>query len=93
LIIIIIILITYIIYIKKKLQYHLYTSPLLPHMSSTQNQRTIHSFFIPDKLREELQKRNEAITHVLNSDCKYIYKIVWQKQMTNIKINLYINQF
>jgi len=53
---------------SQPLQYHLYTSPLLPHMSSTQNQRTIHSFFIPDKLREELQKRNEAITHVLNSD-------------------------
>jgi len=50
------------------LQYHLYTSPLLPHMSNTQNQKTIHSFFIPDKLREELQRKNEAITHVLNSD-------------------------
>jgi len=49
------------------LQYHLYTSPLLPHMSGTQNQKTIHSFFIPDKLREELQKKNEAVTDVLDA--------------------------
>jgi len=53
---------------SQPLQYHLYTSPLLPHMNGTQNQKTIHSFFIPDKLREELQKKNEAITHVLNSN-------------------------
>ncbi len=45
-------------------------------MNGTQNQKTIHSFFIPDKLREELQKKNEAITHVLNANCNYHNKFI-----------------
>lgn len=47
------------------LQYHLYTTPILPH-GGQQNQGSIHSFFISDKLREELQKKNEAINQVID---------------------------
>ncbi|KAG1213174.1 hypothetical protein G6F68_005409 [Rhizopus microsporus] len=48
-------------FLRQPLQHHFYSSslshtkvPLLPH------QRLINSFFIPDKLREELTQRNEA---------------------------------
>ncbi|KAI9203946.1 uncharacterized protein BJ171DRAFT_507112 [Polychytrium aggregatum] len=42
------------------LQYHLYAPPL-PHVSSLPpHQKTIHAFFMSDKLREDLQRRTEA---------------------------------
>ncbi|KXS11673.1 hypothetical protein M427DRAFT_102239, partial [Gonapodya prolifera JEL478] len=48
------------------LQYHLY-SPPLPHVSNLHpHQRMIQSFFMSDRLREELQKRNEAVHHSLD---------------------------
>ncbi|ORZ24040.1 hypothetical protein BCR42DRAFT_402124 [Absidia repens] len=47
-------------YPRQPLQYHLYTSPL-PHISNLHpHQRSIQSFFIPDHLREQLTRRNEA---------------------------------
>lgn len=47
-------------YPRQPLQHHLYSGPL-PHVSNlSPNQRTIQSFFIPDKLREQLTRRNEA---------------------------------
>ncbi|KAI8339265.1 hypothetical protein BC941DRAFT_268994 [Chlamydoabsidia padenii] len=48
-------------YPRQPLQYHLYTSPL-PHVANLHpHQRSIQSFFIPDQLREQLTRRNEAI--------------------------------
>ncbi|SAM09208.1 hypothetical protein [Absidia glauca] len=47
-------------YPRQPLQYHLYTSPL-PHVGNLHpHQRAIQSFFIPDQLREQLTRRNEA---------------------------------
>lgn len=44
-----------------QLQYHLCTAPL-PHVASLPPyQQSIHHFFIPDHLREELLKRNDCI--------------------------------
>ncbi|KAI8086057.1 uncharacterized protein BX664DRAFT_334810 [Halteromyces radiatus] len=48
-------------YPRQPLQYHLYTSAL-PHVANLHpHQRSIQSFFIPDHLREQLTRRNEAI--------------------------------
>ncbi|KAI7897743.1 uncharacterized protein BX663DRAFT_527391 [Cokeromyces recurvatus] len=45
---------------RQPLQHHLYSTPL-PHISHlSPNQRTIHSFFLPDHIREQLTQRNEA---------------------------------
>ncbi|KAK9761988.1 PAB-dependent poly(A)-specific ribonuclease subunit 3, variant 2 [Basidiobolus ranarum] len=53
-------------YSPSKLQYHLYTTPL-PHVSNLpSNRKTIHSFFMSDNLREELQRKNEASIQYLN---------------------------
>lgn len=50
-----------------QLQYHLY-SPLAPHRDNLlAYQRTSHDFFIPDELRREFQRRNEATLQVLPS--------------------------
>ncbi|KAF2462013.1 PAB-dependent poly(A)-specific ribonuclease subunit PAN3 [Lineolata rhizophorae] len=47
------------------LQYHLY-APLGPHRENlAPYQRTVHDFFIPDNLREELQRKAEATLQVL----------------------------
>lgn len=47
--------------LHQHLLYHLYTVPL-PHVSNLHpHQKTVHSFFMSDKLREELTERNEAI--------------------------------
>ncbi|KAI8984039.1 kinase-like domain-containing protein [Mycotypha africana] len=46
---------------RRPLQHHLYSQPPPTHLSRLQpHQRTIHSFFIPDSLREYLTQRNEA---------------------------------
>ena len=46
------------------LQYHLATNPL-PHVSNlTNNQRSIHTFFMSDKLKEDLLRRNEVTLRV-----------------------------
>ncbi|KAJ3300231.1 PAB-dependent poly(A)-specific ribonuclease subunit 3 [Borealophlyctis nickersoniae] len=51
---------------QQPLQYHLYTSPL-PHVSNLHpHQKTIHAFFMSDKLREELQRKSEAVQQVLD---------------------------
>ncbi|KAG2222512.1 hypothetical protein INT45_012826, partial [Circinella minor] len=42
------------------LQYHLYTSGLVPVADPLPHQRAIQSFFMPDKLRETLTQRNET---------------------------------
>ncbi|KAJ3092231.1 PAB-dependent poly(A)-specific ribonuclease subunit 3 [Quaeritorhiza haematococci] len=48
------------------LQYHLYTTPL-PHISNLHpHQKTIHAFFMSDKLREDLQRRSEAVWQILD---------------------------
>ncbi|TPX51602.1 hypothetical protein SeMB42_g00074 [Synchytrium endobioticum] len=50
--------------VREPLQYHLYTTPL-PHISNLHpHQKTIHSFFMSDRLREELQQRSEAVLQV-----------------------------
>ncbi|KAL0091718.1 hypothetical protein J3Q64DRAFT_1846468 [Phycomyces blakesleeanus] len=47
-------------YPRQPLQYHMY-APLLPHISNLHpHQKTLQSFFIPENLREQLFKRNEA---------------------------------
>ncbi|KAE9379831.1 hypothetical protein N431DRAFT_432215 [Stipitochalara longipes BDJ] len=47
------------------LQYHLY-APIGPHKEDlTPYQRTVHDFFIPNSLREELQKKSEATRQVM----------------------------
>ncbi|KAI8819981.1 kinase-like domain-containing protein [Fimicolochytrium jonesii] len=52
---------------QQPLQYHLYTTPL-PHISNLHpHQKTIHAFFMADKLREELQRKSEAIQQVLDT--------------------------
>ncbi|KAI9492444.1 hypothetical protein BDB00DRAFT_828120 [Zychaea mexicana] len=45
---------------RQPLQYHLYTSGLVPVADPLPHQRAIQSFFMPDKLRESLTQRNEA---------------------------------
>ncbi|RKO90190.1 hypothetical protein BDK51DRAFT_28582, partial [Blyttiomyces helicus] len=51
---------------RQPLQYHLYTNPL-PHISNVNtHQKTIHAFFMSDKLREELLRRSEAVQQVLD---------------------------
>ena len=45
--------------------YHLYTTPL-PHTAHAPGTRTIHSFFMSDSLREELQKKNEDILSIVD---------------------------
>ncbi|KAJ1565039.1 PAB-dependent poly(A)-specific ribonuclease subunit 3, partial [Nowakowskiella sp. JEL0078] len=48
------------------LQYHLYTPPL-PHISNAHpHQKSIHNFFMTDRLRELLLRRNEAISLALD---------------------------
>ncbi|TPX34253.1 hypothetical protein SmJEL517_g03044 [Synchytrium microbalum] len=50
--------------VREPLQYHLYTTPL-PHISNLHpHQKTIHSFFMSDHLREELHQRSEASQQV-----------------------------
>ena len=50
-----------------QLQYHLY-APLGPHRENLLSyQRTVHDMFIPDALREELQRKAEASLQVLPS--------------------------
>lgn len=46
------------------LQYHLYTSPAPRKQELNPNQRTAADFFIPDDLRETLQRKNEAAQRV-----------------------------
>ncbi|RUS34651.1 hypothetical protein BC938DRAFT_479338 [Jimgerdemannia flammicorona] len=49
------------------LQYHLYSTPL-PHVSNLHpHQKTIHGFFMPDNLREELLEKNEAVLRTANA--------------------------
>ncbi|ORX88988.1 hypothetical protein K493DRAFT_331279 [Basidiobolus meristosporus CBS 931.73] len=49
-----------------ELRYHLYTTPL-PHITNLPpNRKTIHSFFMSDNLREELQRKNEASIQYLD---------------------------
>ncbi|KAF9578323.1 PAB-dependent poly(A)-specific ribonuclease subunit 3 [Lunasporangiospora selenospora] len=49
------------------LQYHLYSTPL-PHVSHLlPHQKTIHSFFISDSLREELHRKNEMVLQNVNA--------------------------
>ncbi|KAI8813107.1 hypothetical protein BJ742DRAFT_521287 [Cladochytrium replicatum] len=48
------------------LQYHLYIQSL-PYVSNLHpNQKSINSFFMSDRLREELQRRNEAVLQSLD---------------------------
>ncbi|RUP48567.1 hypothetical protein BC936DRAFT_144400 [Jimgerdemannia flammicorona] len=50
-----------------QLQYHLYSTPL-PHVSNLHpHQKTIHGFFMPDNLREELLEKNEAVLRTANA--------------------------
>lgn len=46
------------------LQYHLYTSPAPRKQELNPNQRSAADFFIPDDLRETLQRKNEAAQRV-----------------------------
>jgi hypothetical protein len=46
------------------LQYHLYTSPPPRRQELNLNQRTAADFFVPDDLRETLQRKNEAAQRV-----------------------------
>ncbi|KAI8145218.1 hypothetical protein BJV82DRAFT_605362 [Fennellomyces sp. T-0311] len=48
------------VFARQPLQYHLYTSGLVPVAEPLSHQRAIQSFFMPDKLRESLTQRNEA---------------------------------
>ncbi|OAA60084.1 PAB-dependent poly(A)-specific ribonuclease subunit PAN3 [Cordyceps fumosorosea ARSEF 2679] len=49
------------------LQYHLY-APVGPHREDLlQYHRVTHDFFIPEKLREEMQRKSEAALQVINS--------------------------
>jgi len=48
----------------KQLQYHLYTSPAPRRQELAANQRTAADFFIPDDIRETLQRKNEAAQRV-----------------------------
>ncbi|ORX99458.1 hypothetical protein K493DRAFT_110095 [Basidiobolus meristosporus CBS 931.73] len=50
-------------HLQPNLQYHHYTSPSPLTSNLPPNRKTIHSFFLSDELREELQKRNEATNH------------------------------
>ncbi|KNC98622.1 hypothetical protein, variant 1 [Spizellomyces punctatus DAOM BR117] len=51
---------------QQPLQYHLYSSAL-PHISNLHpHQKTIHAFFMSDRLREELQRKSEAVQQVLD---------------------------
>src|SRR5271169_4964565 len=47
-----------------QLQYHLYTSPAPRRQELAANQRTAADFFIPDDIRETLQRKNEAAQRV-----------------------------
>ncbi|KTW27399.1 hypothetical protein T552_02378 [Pneumocystis carinii B80] len=47
------------------LQYHLYASPAPYRTNLEPYQRTIHDFFMSDTLREDLQKKSEAIHQTL----------------------------
>ncbi|EMR11008.1 hypothetical protein PNEG_00609 [Pneumocystis murina B123] len=47
------------------LQYHLYASPAPYRTNLEPYQRTIHDFFMSDTLREDLQKKSEAIYQTL----------------------------
>ena len=50
-----------------KLQYHLY-APIGPHREDLlAYQRLTHDFFMPEKLREDLQKKSEATLQVMPS--------------------------
>ena len=46
--------------VPQPLQHHLYAPPLAHISALHPHQRSIHSFFMSDKLREELQERSEA---------------------------------
>ncbi|KAI9143254.1 hypothetical protein BKA69DRAFT_1133639 [Paraphysoderma sedebokerense] len=61
-------LLTDIFSLLRQLNYHLYVSPL-PHTNSTKlnrQQKTIHTFFMADDLREELTKRNQELAFVVD---------------------------
>lgn len=50
-----------------QLSYHLY-APLGPHRENLMAyQRTTHDFFIPDHLREEMQRKSEASLQTFSS--------------------------
>ncbi|KAI9886012.1 MAG: hypothetical protein M1823_002179 [Watsoniomyces obsoletus] len=57
------------------LQYHLY-APLGPHRENLlPYQRTVHDLFIPDALREELQRKAEASLQVLPSKFEHYINV------------------
>lgn len=52
---------------RHQLQYHLY-APLGPHREDLlPYQKLAHDFFMPEKLREELQKKSEASLQIMPS--------------------------
>ncbi|KAI9000236.1 kinase-like domain-containing protein [Gaertneriomyces semiglobifer] len=52
---------------QQPLQYHLYNNPL-PHISNLHpNQKSIHAFFMSDRLREDLLRKNEAAQQVVDT--------------------------
>lgn len=54
--------------IDSQLNYHLY-APLGPHRENLMAyQRTTHDFFIPDHLREEMQRKSEAALQTFSSE-------------------------
>ncbi|KAI8914902.1 hypothetical protein DFJ77DRAFT_463882 [Powellomyces hirtus] len=60
---------------QQPLQYHLYTTPL-PHISNLHpHQKTIHSFFLPDHLREDLQRKSEAVQQVLDPSAPEYHRL------------------
>ncbi|KAF9516648.1 hypothetical protein BS47DRAFT_619910 [Hydnum rufescens UP504] len=49
-------------FVRQPLNYHLYTQlPYLPYGSASQSKPPSHRFFMSDTLREDLQRRSEAI--------------------------------
>ncbi|KAI9104855.1 hypothetical protein DFS34DRAFT_645550 [Phlyctochytrium arcticum] len=51
---------------SQPLQYHLYNSPL-PHVAvPSSHHQSVHAFFINDRLREELQRKSEAVQQVFD---------------------------
>ncbi|KAJ3170528.1 PAB-dependent poly(A)-specific ribonuclease subunit 3 [Geranomyces variabilis] len=60
---------------RQPLQYHLYTTPL-PHISNLHpHQKTIHSFFLSDHVREELQRKSEAAQQVLDPSSPEFHRL------------------
>jgi hypothetical protein len=59
---------------SQPLRYHLYVPPL-PYAPNLQpHQRSIHSFFLADDIRENLTRKNEMVFRILDPECKVLQR-------------------